>query len=341
MKAAYIGILTPGTTSRLRAESLRRQTPAWDWDWIDTDGPMMSRSRVWRSLAFRRRSGPVVFDVNRLVHQGVQHPQYRLIWVDKGVYLRPATVAALRERGEGIVHYTPDTAFYGNQSRHFERSLALYDLLVTTKSFEVAAYQRHGVGDRLLLTTQGYDAHLHAPRVPDEERRREAVFIGLAEPDREQCLHLLLDAGVPVRLGGRGWERFLRQRGDDAGLSYLGDAVFGEAYSRALSEAWVGLGLLSKRFPERHTTRTFEIPACGAILATERTEDTARFFEPSEALLVEDYIELAARVRALLEEASLSDLTARAAAGRRRVDTDKRDYDRILSAILADPRLDS
>ena len=43
----------------------------------------------------------------------------------------------------------------------------------------------------------------------------------------------------------------------------------------------VGLGLLSKRFPERHTTRTFEIPACGALLATERTADTTRFFDES------------------------------------------------------------
>lgn len=36
-------------------------------------------------------------------------------------------------------------------------------------------------------------------------------------------------------------------------------------------------GALSRRFPERHTTRTFEIPACGTVLITEWNEEISVF----------------------------------------------------------------
>ena len=42
-------------------------------------------------------------------------------------------------------------------------------------------------------------------------------------------------------------------------------------------QKWPG-GLLAKWVPELHTTRTFEIPACGTALVTERNSETALVF---------------------------------------------------------------
>jgi hypothetical protein len=55
--AVYVGILTAGTTSRMRAEVLRGLTPQWEWTWVDTDGPMRACPRLWRTLAFRAGLG--------------------------------------------------------------------------------------------------------------------------------------------------------------------------------------------------------------------------------------------------------------------------------------------
>ena len=49
------------------------------------------------------------------------------------------------------VHYTPDAQILENRSRHFVESIPLYDLLVTTKPFELdnsqpARSQRRSVG---------------------------------------------------------------------------------------------------------------------------------------------------------------------------------------------------
>ena len=338
MNAAYVGILTPGSTSLMRAEWLQRLTPDWHWDWIDTDPPLQTSPRIWRSLAFRAKTGPSVRAINETVNEKVRARAFDLVWVDKGVFLRDHTVQNLRGATRKLVHFTPDTAFHENRSAHFERALDLYDLLVTTKSFEIAEYRRHMRHDSVFLTTQGFDPLVHRPLASDNARRREAVFIGLAEPDREKCISLLLEKGVSVRLGGRGWSRVLRAWGKSDTLHFEGEDVFGDDYAALLSGSWIGLGLLSKRFPELHTTRTFEIPACGAVLATPENPETATFFTNTEALFFRDHVDLADRVKQILEAPDdvLSDMSA---AGRHRVNADGRDYPSILSAILGDSRV--
>ena len=339
VRAVYVGILTEGTTSRQRAERLRLLRPQWDWTWVDTDEPMRARSRFWRSLAFRMYVGPVVDAINAQVASRLRDQTFDLIWVDKAVYLRENTTRQLRAMSNCLVHFTLDTAFYQNNSRFFRRSLPLYDLVVTTKSFELEEYARRTKRERIALTTQGFAKAVHFPRVDDAQRRREVVFVGLAEPDREHCVETLLRGGIPVRLAGHGWGRFLRKWGKHPLLSYEGTGVFGEAYAAMLGRAWVGLGLMSKRFPERHTTRTFEIPACGTILASERTSDTTQYFAEEEVIFFDDYPQLATQLKHLFATATDAELAELATAGRQRVLRDGRDYATILGYLLEHPRI--
>lgn len=332
--ALYIGVLTAGTTSRMRAECLRSLRPDWRWVWIDTDVPMRASLRIWRSMAFRLRRGPVVERINATISQNLQGVESVLTWVDKGVYIDPEVLHRVRKLSGHLVHFTPDTAFYKNGSRFFREGLDLYDLVVSTKSFERELYKRHVESSKLYFTTQGYDVELHASQVPPVDKRREVVFIGLAEPDRERCLTCLLESGVRVRLAGRGWSRFLRKFSGCDLLKFEGEAVFGKDYSRLISGSWIGLGLLSKRFPERHTTRTFEIPACGTILASEKNEEICAFFREDEAILISSYVEMAEEIRRKLASSEES-LKALAEAGRKRVVADGKDNLTILSGILA------
>jgi len=341
IRAAYIGILSEGTTSRMRAEVLRELRPSWKWQWIDTDIPMQNGSRLGRSIAFRLKCGPVVAAINHLVCGAIDGAPYDLVWIDKGVFLHPSTLAKLRGVGSRLIHFTPDTAFHTNRSRLFEQSLRYYDLLVTTKSFELAAYrQRLGGDDRLFLTTQGFDKRLHRPVVLGHPRRREVAFVGLAETDRFACVGALLDAGIDVHVGGMGWEHFARAKQSNKCFHYLGPRVFGEDYARLYSSVWIGLGLLSKRFPELHTTRTLEVPACGAILATERTDDTVRLFRQDEVLFFKNPQDLARSVIEWFGTKSDDELNRIANSGRQRVEQDGRDYCGILDSILRDVRIE-
>ena len=296
----YVGIMTPGTTSRMRADTLVRVTKT-PWSFVDTDAPFLAGGRLWRSAAFRWKLGPIVRRINQCVLDAVASGvMFDAVWVDKGVYLWPETVKRLRANAQRLIYYTPDTSFFANRSRHFNRSIYLYDLVVTTKSFEIDHFRTYLPDDRIHLTTQAFDPGLHAPSETTITRRADVAFIGLCEPDRERAVATLLHASIPVRVGGRGWNRFRSKFADHPCFTFIGERVFSDEYVNTYRTASVGLGLLSKRFPELHTTRTFEIPACRTVLATERNADTARFFDSVDVLFFESYDDLADRLRTLL-----------------------------------------
>jgi spore maturation protein CgeB len=299
--ALFVGILSHGTTSESQAKWLERLTPEHHWDKVDTDTVFLQQPRISRSLAFRLRIGPAVQAVNRLVLEQIANPKpYDLIWINKGVLLWPDTVQKLRDRAKHFIYYTPDTAFHQNKSRFFNRTLHLYDLLVTTKSFEMQEYQRRVAANKLYLTTQGYDPDFHFPTYT-APKDMAAVLIGLCEPHRVQCVDALRAAQIKVRIGGKGWEKTIKKYSNDPDFEFLGTQVFGDAYSKAIGRSSFGLGLLSKKFPELHTTRTLEIPACGTVLATEKTSETASFFQADEALFFRDFSELAEKIRQLIQ----------------------------------------
>jgi spore maturation protein CgeB len=332
-KAAYIGIRNVGTTSFLRSEALRRALPDWEWSFVDTDAPFRRASRLWRSLAFRWRVGKAVQDMNRHVIAELPPGSFDLIWVDKGVCLYPETIRRLRSQSRRLVYYTPDTSFLHNRSRFFERTVNFYDLVVTTKSLELEHYHVRLGADRVLLTTQSYDRQLHYPRVDFTGKRPEVVFIGLCEPSREACLDELLQAGIPVRVGGVGWDRFVARHKTNRLMTFEGQAVFGEHYASVLSMASIGLGLLTQRFPELHTTRTFEIPACATAIATPMTVETRKVFDDSQAIFFDDYKELARRILHLMSlPAELQKITE---AGHKRVLDGPYDNDSMVQLVLS------
>lgn len=330
-KAIFIGVLSHGTTSKSQADWLRKITPDYEWQGIDIDGPFHSQPRWSRSLAFRLRWGPAVAAVNRFVLQMLPPSKTDLVWIGKGVLLYPSTVRIIRQRADTLIHYTPDTAFYGNQSRFFNTTMNDYDLIVTTKSFEVDHYHRYVAAEKLFLTTQGYDPNVHYPRT-DIEKKTQAVIIGLCEPDREKCVRILRANKIPVVVGGKGWENIVRSFYGDDGFTFLGEKVFGESYARALCEATIGLGLMSKTFPELHTTRTMEIPACGTILATQKTSETARFFQDNEVLFFSNFEDLAQKIKFYFSEPNSAQLLADR--GRKKLLNQPFSYPKIMAACL-------
>jgi hypothetical protein len=322
----------------MRAEWLRRLTPDWEWEWMDTDALVLGTSRISQSLAYRVQRGPAVAAINSAVTKWFADRSFDLTWVDKAIFLQPSSVMEMRRKSRRLIHYTPDTAFFANRSRYFNETVSRYDVVVTTKSFEAELYARRGAAESLLVTTQGFDPEVHFPRRDNERRTMSVACVGVAEPSREKMIAALLERGIPVRLAGAGWSEFARRFATTPLLTFEGASLYGDAYAALYSECWVGLGLLSKRFPELHTTRTFEIPACGAILATERNAETATFFSDAEAMFFDGPTDLADRLTTAFAHADSTAMEQIAARGRARVINDARDYPAILSRVLQDPR---
>jgi spore maturation protein CgeB len=334
MHSLYIGQNTPGTTSKMRVDHLKELLPG-TFEVIDTHIPFFQISKLWRSLGFRFKKGPLIQKVNNYIIEKLGNSsskEFDLIWVDKAIFLNKETTQILKTKGKKLVHFTPDPAFTFHKSTLFKESLPIYDFAVTTKSYEIKHYRNILAKERIIITTQGFNPQNHCPTTDFAKKNEGVLFIGHHEKPRELILQKLLDNNIPVTIAGIKWGKFAQKNQNNSNLTYLGKGVYGAQYAKIISSHYFSWGALSKWIPELHTTRTFEIPACGTALITERNTETSNFFNEDEAIFYDSVDEMIEKIKYYQSHPDeLKQLTSK---GRERVISDGRDYRSILEKVL-------
>lgn len=122
------------------------------------------------------------------------------------------------------------------------------------------------------------------------------AFIGHYEEERRMPIVKLLQSGIRCDAGRNRLGKFVKSSPFPC-LNYLGHGVFGEDYVRALSGCLYAWGSVSKWIPEKHTTRTFEIPACKTALLTERNDEIEGFFSEDEVIYYDGIEDLIAKIK--------------------------------------------
>lgn len=333
-KVLFIGQCNNGSTSRMRYEQIKEYFGAnAQISLIDTSIIISGTKRILRSIGWRLKIGPMIKNLNKQVLLEIEKSNegYKLIWVEKGVFLYPSTVIKLKKKTNNLVHYTPDPAFLYHKSRYFKNSVAIYDHCITTKTFELENYKKNNCKN-LIYCTQGYDQQLHKSYFTFDEKKYDVSFIGHFEKNRASIIKKLIDNDIIVVLAGIKWEKFVKENFGNKNLCYLGRSIMGEEYAKIISQSRISLGLLSKWIPEKHTTRTFEIPACGTALLTERNEETAQYFSPKEALFYDNENEILEIIQNNLKNPiSLRDTSF---LGQNKVNSNNYSHSKIIHFIL-------
>ena len=257
-----------------------------------------------------------------------------VVIVAKGAYIFPKTLRRLRALGARLVNYATDDPFNSKNADGWLRpAIREYDLYACTKR-AIEGDVRSAGCERTAFVRFGYNPGLHFPEraMTDAEAKAfssDVVFAGTADADRLPYLDALLSIpGLRLAIYGAGWDRQPeRYRRHMRGLAT------GRAYRLALSGARIALGLLRSANRDRHTMRSFEIPACGALLCAERTDEHEELFrEAIEAVFFSHPDELKMQVRRYLEDEQAR--TRIAAAGFRAVTRAPHTYsDRVAEMI--------
>lgn len=300
MRILFLGEIGHGQTSLMRMHAFERL--GHDVRGVHTIEPWREAGWLARQVQRRRGRGTIVDTINRRVIEAARVHRPNLIWAEKQEYLTPETLDALRATGARLVHFTPDPYFSLPWKRTpvMDAALPLFDALVYCKRYEQADYER--AGPQTVYMPLGFAEDVHRPLPSADPRWTCAVgFLGGWEPRREHLLGAVAEAGTDLKVWGGYWDHLrdgrwtLRRHvilGQLAGAdpykiakrpalarALQGGEVYGDDYARALTGSRIGLGFLRTVCPDQHTTRTFEIPACGSLLLADRTDEHQAFFE--------------------------------------------------------------
>jgi spore maturation protein CgeB len=300
----YVGDTLEGCTSGMRLETLRglgHSVQAISRVHAREGRMAGFRSRVLWKLGYPRDRG-----VNQAILDALSQSKPDVLWCDRPVDVKPATLLAAKRVHPSmkIVAYSvDDMAQSHNQSSFYLRSIPLYDLHVTTKSYNPAELTDLGAR-RVLFVSNAFSPQVHFPvELPPEEKRRyggPVGFVGTYERERAEMLVALAKEQIPVRVWGGAWPKRLRSATPH--LRVEGRELMGDSYRLALNSFDVNLGFLRKINRDLQTTRFVEIPACGGFMLAERTEEhRALFQEDVEAAYFSSMDELIQKTKHYLQ----------------------------------------
>jgi spore maturation protein CgeB len=258
-----------------------------------------------------------------------------LILIGKGRWFTPEALDAARKAsGATLVNWATDDPFNrADNSRDLVKSIPLYDLYVCTKNEIMNDVRRAGCANVAYLRF-GYKPEVHFPEAPatEEERERfacDVMFVGGCDAHRIAHFEALMRAmpGLKLRLYGNYWERARSLRAYARGFAIARD------YRLAVGGAKIAVNLIRHANRDDHVMRTFEIPACGGFLLTERSATHEELFhEDREAAFFGSPDEFVAKVRAYLPRDHARSTIA--AAGQRKIAQGRHTYADRLAEIL-------
>jgi|GEM_PF-6589146 len=220
--------------------------------------------------------------------------KWDLVFVMGQNFFAESTMAEARKRAGSqarFVFHSHDNMFSNGvlKGEDFFSALSHYDCVFTTKSQNVSLYQSMGQKKTFFLPS-AYEPSVHRPIPATESRIGRQIpvsFIGTFDISRVEIVDAV--GWDKLEVWGDHWQRYERVREHQNRIHPA--AVYYHQFADITSHSSIALGLLRKEAMDRHTQRTFEIPACGALQLAPRTPEILEFFDDKKEIACFDTLE--------------------------------------------------
>lgn len=301
MKIFYISQLEFGGTAHSRLMALRELGfEVYELNYLGYFG---NQSGLFEKIQMRYQIGPAIKKMNADILKLDETINADIVWIDKGIFIKPEVVNALKNKGRFLIQHNTDDIKYSNQGfqKYFYPSIPFFDIHITSNTFNLEELKDLGANDVMHMEL-AYNHQLHKPidLSPEEFERykTDVSFIGHWEPNTEKYIVALRERGIQVRLLGTGWKNAF-----DRQLKYTNiEGVFGEEYVKAIRASKINLCFVSAWNRNLTSARSFEIPACRSFMLAIRNEAHAAYYvEGKEVELFSDEEECAVKIKYYLE----------------------------------------
>jgi spore maturation protein CgeB len=210
-----------------------------------------------------------------------------VIWIFKGMEIKPAALNWAKSKGIKLVSYNPDNPFIftgkGSGNRNVIDSIGLYDFhfsynLEIQKSLE----GRYGAATAYLPFGFEIEGDLYEECVRQAEIQK-VCFLGNPDIKRAAFIDDLAALGVKIDVFGNKWGAFVSH--DNISVF---EPVHGDDLWRTLRRYRVQLNLMRIHNEDSHNMRSFEVPGIGGIMLAPDTTEHRMFFEDKKEVFLFD-----------------------------------------------------
>lgn len=329
----YSGPLNYGQTCEMRRRALERL--AYNTIKVDYTDIFLSKQSLLKKVQWFTRFGPMIDKYNKELLMQLEINQPDIVWADKSIFIYPEFFKEAKSNCvKHIIHYSPDNYFIKqNNSRYFWKSLPYFTLVVTTKESNVEPLLEKGA-KKVFLSGNAFDPTIHKPidltKDEYEKYKSDVSFIGRWEPNREVLMQKLIEVGFDIKIWGGDWKRAKNKKVNSRCTFH---SPLGLEYAKVINASKINLGLLSRLAEDNITQRSIEIPACGAFMLAERSQEHLdHFIEEKEAEFFSNYNELIEKIMYYLANDNKRKEIAKN--GRERCLTSQYSYDERMKDIL-------
>ena len=241
-------------------------------------------------------------NLNKRIKQACLNFKPDLVFIVKGVLVKPDTLKFIKKLGIKSVSWSNDDMFaWHNRSLWYTWSLKHYDLVVTQKSYNCNTDELPSLGATVLFQDKAIDPITNY-KIEDCSKFNyvhECLVICSKDLDRLDHLIYLAENGVQVHIYGWGTNDVGKYHDN---LVFHNKHVYGEDFKAALGCSKMSLNFLRKMNRDLQTSRSIEIPAARGFMLAERTIEHERLFiEGKEAEYFSSKEELLKKVEYYLE----------------------------------------
>ena len=293
-KIIYFGPNTKGSTTEKRIKSLKELK--YKVNIIDSTQYYQIRKSILKAIQIRVGFGPVYKKTLNAVLKEIDQFKPKYLIIENGYLFNINSLTKIKEKYPQLklIFLTVDSIKTKTfQKSFFLKTLSLYNFIVTTKSSDIDIYKKYHA-KKIIFSYQGIDEKNfldYGLSINENYLKSEVVFIGDYGKDRAKTIKFLIEANVPIKIFGFNWNRYKFFKS-----FYFGPAM-ADDYFKVLNNAKIALGFLNKEVGDTYTTRSLEIPAAGALLIAEETEDHKKLFEENkEAVFFKNKNELLEKI---------------------------------------------
>ncbi|MGO8757544.1 MAG: glycosyltransferase [Terracidiphilus sp.] len=233
-------------------------------------------------------AGPHIGKVNRLAVERIKemHPDVALFF--QGHHYRAETIAKAARLTFAAGLHCDDPFGRGDRTEYrlLRKAFPEYDAYHVNRQCNLAEAAALGI-ERVRVLMTYFVPWLHYPCALSADEQllwgSDVVFAGHMEPDlRIDCFARAARAGIKCRIFGdkAGWKSALPRDVYERvkPISF----AWGADYRRALCASKIGACFFSKWNRDQYTNRSWEIPACGVFLLSERTPAMQEFYREGQ-----------------------------------------------------------